>query len=235
MNKSSTLPLEEILKIPLFMELEKEEVLPIIEAAHEKHLRNGEFFYFQGDQAEYMYLLTQGQVKLIQVGQDGKQALFQVIDPIALFGLVAMTTTDLYPVAAQTVKESHALYWTRHELMSYVLKLPQMALNAMKIMSDQLEEIQDRFRQVTTQRVEQRLAHTLIRLAAQAGKKVDEGILIDLAITRQDLAEMSGTTLYTASRMLSQWDGQKLVIAGREKVIIRNPHGLARIIEGLRR
>ncbi|OGO62544.1 MAG: hypothetical protein A2030_04520 [Chloroflexi bacterium RBG_19FT_COMBO_50_10] len=108
-----------------------------------------------------------------------------------------------------------------------------MALNAMGLMADQLNEIQDRFRQVTTQRVEQRLAHTLIRLASQSGKRVKEGILIDHALSRQDLAEMSGTTIFTASRTLRQWDERELVIAGREKVIIRNPHALARIIEGL--
>jgi hypothetical protein len=66
------------------------------------------------------------------------------------------------------------------------------------------------------------------------GKKVKEGIMIDLGRTRQDLSEISGTGLYTASRTLSQWQGQDLIIAGREKVIIRNPHGLVRIIEGSR-
>jgi CRP-like cAMP-binding protein len=86
---------------------------------------------------------------------------------------------------------------------------------------------------MTTQRVEQRLAHTLIRLAAQSGRKVDEGILIDYPLTRQDLAEMSGTTLYTASRTLNQWEDKALVIPGRERVIIRNPHGLSRISEGI--
>jgi CRP-like cAMP-binding protein len=115
--------------------------------------------------------------------------------------------------------------------MDFVMRVPQMALNAMRIMAEQLQEIQERFRQAATERVDRRLAHTLMRLAAQSGKKVEDGILIDLALTRQDLAEMSGTTLYTASRMLSQWEEQKLVIAGRKRVIIRNPHGLARIVE----
>ena len=70
-----------------------------------------------------------------------------------------------------------------------------------------------------------------MRLAAQSGRRVAEGILIDLRLTRQDLAQMSGTTLYTASCTLSQWEADGLVIAGRERVTIRNPHGLARIVE----
>ncbi|OGN88884.1 MAG: hypothetical protein A2Y88_04960 [Chloroflexi bacterium RBG_13_48_10] len=229
--KKTTIPVEEIVKIPLFHDLCQDDVLPLIESAHEKQLLAGEIFYFQGDTAESMYVLIKGRVKLSQIGQDGKQALIEVIKPTRLFGLVAMTSASTYPVTAQAAMESNAIYWTRIEMMSLVMREPKLAMNAMRIMADQLQEIQDRFRQVTTLRVEQRLANTLMRLAANSGKRVKEGILIDHILSRQDLAEMSGTTLYTASRTLSQWHGQQLVIAGREKVIIRNPHGLARIIE----
>ena len=84
---------------------------------------------------------------------------------------------------------------------------------------------------MTTQEVEQCLAHTLMRLAAQSARKVEEGILIELRLTHQDLAQMFGTTLYIASRMLSEWESEGLVIAECERVTIRNPHGLARVVE----
>lgn len=112
------------------------------------------------------------------------------------------------------------------------MKVPQMALNAFRIMAEQLQELQDRFLQVTTQRVEQRLAHTLIRQAAQSGRRVNEGILIDHPIARQDLAEMSGTTFYTTSRTLRLWEDLALVIGGRGKVIISDSFGLRRIAAG---
>jgi CRP-like cAMP-binding protein len=111
-----------------------------------------------------MYVLIKGRVKLSQIGQDGKQALIEVIKPTRLFGLVAMTSASTYPVTAQAAMESSAIYWTRVEMMGLVMREPKMALNAMRIMADQLQEIQDRFRQVTTLRVEQRLANTLITL-----------------------------------------------------------------------
>jgi len=57
--------------------------------------------------------------------------------------------------------------------------------------------------------------------------------LIDMALTRQDLAEMTGTTLFTVSRILSQWESQGLVRSGRELVVIRYPHGLVKIAEDL--
>jgi CRP-like cAMP-binding protein len=224
-------PVDKIEAISLFVGLEHNDVLSLVQASHEKCLHAGGFYYHQGDPAECMFVLVRGQVKRLRLGPDGRQSLIQVVNSIQPFGLAAMTGTNTYPVTAQAGEDCQAIAWYRDELMQQVMRIPQLALNAMKIMSEQLSEIQERFHQVTTQRVEQRLAHTLIRLAAQSGKRVKEGIMIDLGLTRQDLAEMSGTTLYTASRTLSQWHVQELVVAGREKVIIRNPHGLARIIE----
>jgi CRP-like cAMP-binding protein len=178
-----------------------------------------------------MFVLLEGRIKLSQLGPDGQQALIRINKPVSLFALVAMTSIPGYPVTAQAAVDCQAIYWTRAELIDFVIQMPQLALNAMRIMAEQLNEIQDRFRQVTTERVEQRLAQTLIRLATQSGKSIPEGILIDLPVTRQDLAEMCGTTQYTASRLLSQWEEQGLVIAGREKVIVCNPHGLVKIVE----
>ncbi len=232
MQRAPIDPLEAIKEIPLFQGVSQADLSRLVQAAHPNHLQAGEFFFFQGDPAERMYVLLQGRVKLSQVGGDGQQALIRVITPVRLFALVAMTTAGSYLVTAQAAEDSHALYWTRLELVDFTQQVPQMALNAMRILAEQLQEIQERFRQATTERVEQRVAHTLIRLAAQSGRQVAEGVLIDLKLTRQDLAEMSGTTLYTVSRLLSQWEAQELVIAGRERVTVRSPLGLARVVEG---
>ena len=231
MSEKLAILLDEIRKISLFQGVAQNELEGLLKAAHRKHLLAGEFFFLQDDPAEYMYVLLEGRVKLSQVGPEGDQVLIRVITPVSLFALVAITTASNYLVTAQAAEDSLALYWTRHELMDFVLRTPQVAHNAMRIMAERLQEIQERFRQVTSERVERRLVYTLFRLAAQAGKKVDEGVLIDLTLTRQDLAEMSGTTLYTVSRLLSGWEKQGLVLASREQVIICNPHGLASILE----
>lgn len=233
MEKPPAPLLEEIQKIPLFQGVSREDLSRLVGAAHRKRLKSGEFFFWQGDPAERMYVLLEGRVKLSQVGQDGQQALIRVITGVHLFVLVAMTPAGEYLVTAQAAEDSLALYWTRAELQEFTQSAPQMALNAMRILAEQLQEIQERFRQATTARVEQRLAHTLIRLAAQSGRQVEAGILIDMRLTRQDLAEMSGTTLYTASRLLSQWEEQGLVLAERQRVTVRDPLGLAKIVEGV--
>jgi CRP-like cAMP-binding protein len=91
----------------------------------------------------------------------------------------------------------------------------------------------DRYQELVTERVEQRLARALLRLARQAGQRSEQGVLIGFPLSRENLADMTGTTLYTVSRILSSWEHQGLVEAGRERVLIRRPHALVAIAEDL--
>jgi len=188
-------------------------------------------FFLQGDPADRIYLLLAGRLKLSQTNVDGQQVLMRAIGPYSLFGAVAMTQQETYPVTAEAMEDCAALTWTKPTIMALIGRFPQLALNAIQLMAQYTQEFQERFRQLATERVERRLAHTLLRLASQTGKKIPEGVWIDLPLTRQDLAEMTGTTLYTVSRILTQWETQGLIIADRERIVIRFPHGLVAIAE----
>lgn len=232
-NSFSVLSADILISQPLFSGLAAKELAEMAAAAHYKQVLAGEFFFLQGDLSERIFLLGQGRLKLSQSTPDGQQLLLQVIEPGTLFGAVAMTQTKTYPVSAEAVDESRAAYWGKAEMMGFVQRFPRLALNAVQLMAEQVQALQARYREMVTERVERRLARTVLRLAAQSGRKVEDGVLIDLPLTRQDLAEMTGTTLYTVSRTLSQWEAQGLVAAGRERVVIRFPHGLVRIAEDL--
>jgi CRP-like cAMP-binding protein len=103
----------------------------------------------------------------------------------------------------------------------------------MRLLSERLREVQERFRELATERVAQRIARALLRLVRQAGRRVKNGVLIDMPLSRQDLAEMTGTTLYTVSRTLSEWESRGILESGREKVLVKRPHALVAIAEDL--
>jgi CRP-like cAMP-binding protein len=92
--------------------------------------------------------------------------------------------------------------------------------------------MQERYRELATEKVERRIARSILRLTAQLGLKNADGN-IELALTRQDLAEMSGTTIFTASRVLAEWERNGLVETGRERVVLCKPHSLVQIAEEL--
>jgi CRP-like cAMP-binding protein len=100
-------------------------------------------------------------------------------------------------------------------------------------LSVRLQELQDRLREMSTERVERRIARALLRLVSKLGRKAETGVLIDLPLSRQDLANMTGTTLYTVSRILSRWDEEGIIESGRDKVVIKHPPRLVAIAEDL--
>jgi CRP/FNR family transcriptional regulator, nitrogen oxide reductase regulator len=219
-------------QIGLFKGLPEPELGEILRAGQHREAVRGAFFFLQGDPANSLFVLLHGRVKLVQSSPDGQQVLMRAIGPYTLFGAVALAQGETYPVSAEVAEDSQALVWPKTSLMPLVTRFPQLALNAITMMASATQEFQERFRQLATERVERRLAHTLLRLASQSGKKIPTGVLIDLPLTRQDLAEMTGMTLFTVSRLLSHWESQGLIIADREHIVIRFPHGLVTIAEG---
>lgn len=220
-------------QVDLFKGLNAADMDLVRQAAAIKKMGHGEFYFFQGDAPEKVYLLLDGVLKLTQTNEDGQQVVIRLIRPVTLFGVVAITRADAYPVNAEGSDDCTAVWWSSHWLMEQMAKIPQLAVNALGIMAVQVQEFQGRFRELATERVERRLARTILRLASQTGVKTAEGVLINLPITRQDLAEMTGTTLFTVSRTLSAWESKGLVAVGRERVVVKFPHGLVRIADDL--
>jgi CRP-like cAMP-binding protein len=108
---------------------------------------------------------------------------------------------------------------------------PSLATNVMQTMGDRLQEAHARVKELSTEEVEHRVAHTLLRLIAQSGRKTEEGVLIDFPITHQDLAQASGTTFHSVSRVLGAWESAGLVTLGRRKIVIRDVQGLTDVAE----
>ena len=205
----------------------------VLQTGRMKILQDGAFFFMEGDPAEKAFVLIQGKVKLGQVTTDGRQIILGYLIPGRIYGIIAVLDKVTYPVSAQAVGACRALCWDQASLNELMERYPRLALNAMRIMAGQIRVFQNTVRDLSTQRVEQRIARAVLRLARQSGRKTEEGVLIDLPLSRQDLAEMTGTTLYTVSRVLTEWEKNKLVKSKRQSVVITFPHGLVSIAEDL--
>lgn len=217
----------------LFHDLDDLALTRIYQAAQLISRPHGSFFFMEGDPALHTMVVSVGQVKLSQVSEDGQHVILGFIGPYREFGILSAAKAMEYPVSAQAVGDSQAYRWSRQQMANLVKDYPSIRDNIIQIMARQIAEFQSRIRELSTQRVERRIARTVLRLAQQSGVKTQQGVLIDLPLSRQDLAEMTGTTLYTVSRFLKQWEAQGLVLSKREKVIITHPHGLVSIAEDL--
>lgn len=217
----------------LFRNIGNQGVEELVSAAKLFKLDGGAHYFLEDDPADRGYLLLKGKVKLTQVTLEGQQVILGYLSPGRVFGIIAILKKVAYPVSAQAVGDCTALAWDQRTLNLLMEQYPQIALNSLHIMAGQIREFQNRVRDLSTKRVETRIARAVLRLANQTGVKVPEGILIDLPLSRQDLAEMTGSTLYTVSRILHDWENMGIVHSKRQKIVITNPHGLVIIAEDL--
>jgi CRP/FNR family transcriptional regulator, nitrogen oxide reductase regulator len=218
--------------VSVFANATDEDLKLIAKHSIERSIEEGEFFFFQGDPATYFYVLLSGRAKLMQTSPAGQQVNLRTISEWQMFGALGAVREDAtYPATAQAMENSTALAVKSDYLRELMQTRPYLSMDLMKLMTTYIQEMQERYRELATEKVERRIARSLLRLAAQMGVKKNGGI--ELLFTRQDLAEMSGTTLYTVSRVLSEWEKQGLVETGRERVVIRNPHGVVSIAEEL--
>ncbi len=218
----------------LFEGLDTKALDDIAHAAKTTRLVAGSTLFEQDDEAAAFYMMIVGRVKIAQTTPEGHQVVIRYIGPRDMFGAVPLFTHSAYPASAVAVVDSLAARWDSaitHQLMD---RYPLLVANALKIVGLRLQELQNRYRELATERVEQRVARAILRLVRQSGKPVEDGVQIEFPLSRQDIAEMTGTTLHTVSRLLSSWEQSGLLDGGRMRIVLRKPRALLAIAEDLR-
>ncbi|OGO25528.1 MAG: hypothetical protein A2Y54_07895 [Chloroflexi bacterium RBG_16_51_16] len=220
-------------RVNVFEKASDEDLKIIAQGSIERSIEEGNFFFFQGDPADYAYILVAGRAKLLQTNPSGQQVNLRTINAWQMFGaLGAVREAATYPASAQALEDCNALAVKSTTLKELIKDRPYLSIGLMNLMTDYIQEMQERYRELATEKVERRIARVLLRLTAQMGIKGEHNT-IELGFTRKELSEMAGTTLFTVSRILSEWERLGLVEAGRERVVILQPHELVVIAEEL--
>lgn len=205
----------------------------IAAAAVRRDVGEQEAFFLQGSEATRFYVLVTGRVRLTQVTPDGQQLVVRFIVPGEGFGIVAAMSGGFYPLTAEAVETATAYGWSGPSYKDLMARHPDLGLRSLAIVSGRLQESQDRNRELATERVERRVARALLRLASQSGIREEGDVVIRLSLSRQDVAELTGTTIYSVSRILSAWESAGIVDTGRMRIAIRQLHTLVAVAEDL--
>jgi CRP/FNR family transcriptional regulator, nitrogen oxide reductase regulator len=205
----------------------------ILAAGHERRIAPGEYFFHQGEESNRLYVLMSGQVKLVQVTESGNQVVVGYVGPGGGIGIVVALSSIPYPLSAEAMEHCLAIGWQREEMQALMRRYPQLGLNSLAMVGKRLAQLQEQLQDLATRRVDQRVARTLLRLARQFGKRLPQGVLIDISLTRQSLAEMTGTNLYQVSRIVSSWEKEGIVQSEHQRIIILKAHELVILGEDL--
>lgn len=221
--------------LPLFSGMRNEELDFLLARARSACYPKDTAIFDQDVEADAFFLLLDGHIRVVRLTPEGEQVIARYINAGELFGIAVAMGRKTYPASAIAAVDCVALSWPNEAWPELTARVPQLASGTYRTIGQRLQETQDKVVQMSTEQVEQRVAHALLRLVQQAGRKTAEGIEIDFPITRQDIAEMTGTTLHTVSRLLSAWEEKGLVRGGRQKVVVTDAHGLMLIAEHRRK
>jgi CRP/FNR family transcriptional regulator, nitrogen oxide reductase regulator len=213
---------------PLFAGLSPQECSAILGAARVRPFTRGQNIYIEGDQQRQVMLLTFGSAKMVQCGEDGSAVILRLCGPGELIGTLGISMQERYRCTSQALTPCSALLWDSEVFESLSCQFPSLRLNVAYILYKLLEDMEDRFREISTECVSIRLCRQVLRLVEQVGIRSNQSV--EIQITREELAQLIGTTLYTVSRLLSKWDRKGIVTTRREGFSVNNVGALKGMI-----
>jgi CRP/FNR family transcriptional regulator, nitrogen oxide reductase regulator len=194
-------------------------------------LKRGQTLARQGEPARHFHVVEAGFLKVMQLTAEGTEVIVRFVAPGEPFGGVVALGDAPYPVSAVVAPPAVVRAWTRDAVTALLAETPQVRVNIMREMATHMTDALTRVRELTTARVGQRLAHTLLRLSRQIGQTSADGVLIAQPLTRQELADLTGTTLYTVSRTLTKWEGRGLIASRKRLLLLKSPKKLEELAE----
>lgn len=214
-------------KIDLFKHLSDAELKELRPYLDTVTFKKKDDIFFEGDEPEWFYIVLTGKVKITKLSQEGKEIILEIISPHDIFGGVAVLKNFPYPANAAAMEDTQVIKIARKNLMRLLDRFPNMMYFIALQLGDRMKSSHDSLKNIALERVEARIAALLLKLSNKVGVETDEGLLIDMRLTKQDVADMVGTTVETSIRTFSKFKKQGLVSDANGKFMIRNKKSLA--------
>jgi len=206
--------------------LEKPELESILAVAFQRRLLANSVVQNQGEPATRLFLLTSGRARYFYITEDGRKILFLWLRPGDIFGGGALLEQPLsYLVNVETVKDSRMLVWDRNTIRNLAARYPRLRENALSIAWDYFTYYVATHTALVSNTARERLARVLVNLANGIGHEAPGGI--QLEVTNEDLANEANVTVFTASRLLSEWQRNGAILKSRGKILLRAPELLS--------
>jgi CRP-like cAMP-binding protein len=208
--------------IALFNNLSEDEFKEIIPYLSRLTFRKKDVVFSEGDPSDWLYIVSEGKVKITKLSMDGKEIILEVIQPADFFGVVAVLKGFPYPANAVAMEDTRLLRISRSNLLRILDRFPNLMYCLALQLGERMKGSHETLKNIALERVESRIASLLLKLSDKTGTKVDGGTLIDMKLTKQDIAEMVGTTVETSIRTMSKFKKLGVVSEKNGKILINN-------------
>jgi CRP/FNR family transcriptional regulator len=228
---------EALRQVPLLAALTDEQIAVVADRFRADSFASDTIVFLEGDPADRLWVVQAGQIKIVKHSSDGQENLLEVIMPGEVFGGAAILF-PAHPATAIAMTDTTTLSLERSEFLSLLRRCPEVALRIIDTLGERLRAAM-KMRALAPERVEVRLANILLKLGSKVGSPVvtggsaADGLRIEISLSRQDLADMAGTTIETAIRMMSRFRKEGLVHTEPGGfIVITDRERLQRLSEG---
>lgn len=195
----------------LFSRLTAEDRRKVAEISVERHYDKGDLIFAEGDPSELIFTVVAGRVKVVKAIPGGKELIIEILGPGDPLGAIAAYEARPYPASAIALEEAVCVASKRAAFMTLLETCPSLVRGMLGGFSLRIIELGKRLSEITGSRVEARFAQLFLKLADRLGKPHASGIFIPLVLSRQDLADLAGTTMETSIRIMSRWGKEGVV------------------------
>lgn len=213
----------------LFDGFSASECEPFAALAVSRVFARGEFIFMQGDPVCRLTLILRGCITLSQTNSQGEQVIVALAGKGDALGWTDGISPHVQSCSAQSSSPCATLNWKVSSVDILAAKYPRLRLNLNQILFSRLKDLEDRFFEFITPGAERRLALSLIRLAPKVGIPESDGLRVPLS--RLEMARMTGTCMFTASRILSRWTAEGTIRTIRRGIVIVNENKLGDIAD----
>lgn len=216
---------------PLFAALPADEIVALAAVAREGDYPARAFIFAEGDAPAWFWLVRSGRVKIVRQLRSGKEIVLELLGPGEPFGGVAVLEGRPYPASAQAMEASRVIRIPPEPIVALAQRHPAIVREMSLMLGRRLRAAHDSVKSLAADPVEARLAARLIRMAESEGTRDQRGLVLPFRLTRQTLADMSGTTVETTIRVLSRWLKKGLVSEEDGRLIVHSVEALRELEE----
>lgn len=207
--------------VPLFRGLDRDELSKFGELVRERSYPKGSVILFQDDPGDSLYILRTGRVKVVLIGEDGREVILGVLEPGAHFGELALIDDQPRSAHVIAMQDAHLLILRREDFRRRVDANPSVAWALLCELSRRLRRADEKIGGLVLLDVPGRIARLLLDLSTEAG-----GALIEKALTHQTIAQMIGASRETVSRAMKEFQEAGLIRVERRRIAVANRDAL---------
>ena len=219
--------------LSVFSLLNGDEIQSICKNGYLKEYRRGEIIFFENDSEKKLYLLVDGQVKLSMLSSEGREKVMTILQGGDIFGEISLFDHDPHPLTAEVLEKARLMILDWNDLEEIIMEQPRLALKIIEALSKKTRLLTSQVRDLVFHDAKGRLANLLIRFANDFGQDVEEGTMIEIILTHQEIANLLGVSRVTVTKTLNKLIDEGVIKIKERKIYILDDEKLNELVKDI--